>query len=74
MTLVSCSGGITPVVQTQKHVHNEIGTTTVLPFNFLYDNIPKGTYYMSVYVQPNSSTLTTDASDNLSFIVQIVEN
>ena len=74
MTLFSCSGGITPVVQTQNHVHNELGSTTVLPFNFLYDNIPKGTYYISVLVQPNSSTLTTDRTDNLSFIVQIVEN
>ena len=75
MTLFSCSVGITPVVQTQNHVHNELSSTTVLPFNFVYDNIPKGTYYISVFVAPlTGSSVATDHTDNLSFIVQIVEN
>jgi len=66
MRLYSCDGS-TIIEKTQHHVHNKEGDTTILPFNFLYDkddnnnNIPEGKYYI-------------DSSDNLSFIVQIVEN
>jgi len=82
MILYSCDGS-TIIEKTQHHVHNQKSDTTILPFNFLYDkdgnnnNIPEGKYYISAYISIPiglGSNVTTDSSDNLSFIVQIVEN
>ena len=79
MILYSCDGS-TIIEKTQHHVHNQIGDTTILPFNFLYDkddnnnNIPEGKYYISAYISipTGLGNVTTDISDNLSFIVQFV--